>query len=267
MGTLVITAVAAMLLLAVGVIFFVVLYQRRVILHQQDIRSINEQKQLELIQASIRGEEEERMRIASELHDDVGATLSSVRLFLHAAARSPDTEVITHSRLLLDETIGKVRNLSHALQPALLQQLGLQATIASFVAMLDKSSTLAVQYSPTGQIPRLPDNIELCTYRIVQELINNIIKHASASQIWVETSCNASMLTASVMHDGIGLDQADYETLIYKAGAIGLKNIVNRLKSVNGNIIFARKEEHYSVTITIPRYDEGEKSNHIRNSR
>jgi len=264
MGRLVITAIAAMLLLAVGVIFFVILYQRRVIRHQQDIRRINEQKQLELIQAAIRGEEEERMRIASELHDDVGATLSSVRLFLHAAARHPDSEIISRSRVLLDETIGKVRNISHALQPALLQQLGLQASVTSFISMVGKGSPLSVSYNPATPIPRLPDNVELCTYRILQELINNVIKHGSAHNIWVETSFDADTLSASVAHDGEGLTQADYEVLIYKAGAIGLKNIVNRLKSVNGQIMFGRQADRYCVTVTIPPHDTT--TNQVRNS-
>ena len=82
--SLFIIGIAAMLLLAFGIIFFVVMYQRRVIRHQQEIKVLYEQKQQELINASIQGEEQERMRIASELHDDVGATLSSVRLFLHS---------------------------------------------------------------------------------------------------------------------------------------------------------------------------------------
>lgn len=267
MGTLVITAIAAMLLLAIGVIFFVIMYQRRVILHQQDIRRINEQKQLELIQASIRGEEEERMRIASELHDDVGATLSSVRLYLHAAARQPDSEIISRSRVLLDETIGKVRNISHALQPALLQQLGLQASVSSFVSMVGRGSSLVISYIPTSEIPRLPEPVELCVYRILQELINNVIKHASAQNVWINISFSAGTLAASVTHDGLGITQADFDTLLYKAGAIGLKNIVNRLKSVSGQIEFSREENCYCVTIIIPTYEDGDSQNQIRSSR
>src|SRR5436190_624093 len=115
-----------MLTLAVGIVIFVIQYQRRVINHQDELKDFNRKKQEELIQASIRSEEEERMRVAAELHDDVGATLSSIRLMLFKAIRNPgDGAILQQVRGLLDETIQKVRNLSHQLQPGTLQYLGL----------------------------------------------------------------------------------------------------------------------------------------------
>ncbi len=252
MGSLVITAIAVMLLLSVGIVFFVVLYQRRVIKHQEDIRSINERKQIELIQASIRGEEEERMRIASELHDDVGATLSSVRLFLHAARRSSDAEILDQSRDLLDDSIRKVRNISHKLQPALLQQLGLQASLESFAAMLSKTGNITIEYSCPVPLPRLNDNVELSVYRILQELTSNILKHAHASSITIETLLLPAGLRTVIVHDGEGLTETSYKELTYKKGAIGLKNIVNRLKSVNASISFDMQGDAYRIIIETP---------------
>src|SRR5687768_15823092 len=127
LSSLLLAGIGMMLLLSLGIIFFVILYQRRMLRHQMEIKHINERKQQELLQASIQSEEEERMRIASELHDDVGATLSSIRLFLHKAAQtSENPEMIHQSRALLDESIKKVRDISHKLQPATLQQLGLK---------------------------------------------------------------------------------------------------------------------------------------------
>src|SRR3954464_4308784 len=103
----------AMLTLALGIIFFVILYQRRVISHQIELKKINDQKELELIRASIQSEEEERMRIASELHDDVNATLASVRLYLYKEKDVQyDEQIINLSKQLLDESIEKIRNIS-----------------------------------------------------------------------------------------------------------------------------------------------------------
>lgn len=240
-----------MLLLALGIIFFVILYQRRVITHQQEIKKINEQKQQELTQASIQGEESERMRIASELHDDVGATLSSIRLFLHAAARNPDdVSIINQSKELLDDSIQKVRNISHKLQPATLQHLGLQTSLQAFSDTINGSGNVVMRYEPKTTLPRLDDNVELALYRVVQELTSNIIKHASASAIYLDTIIADGELWLTLSHNGAGLTHEMYEELIYKKGAIGLKNIVNRLKSIDAAIQFVQAEEHlFQVSI------------------
>lgn len=237
---LVAIGIAAMLLLVVGIIGFVVMYQRRVIRHQDDIRKINEQKQLELIQASLQGEEEERMRIAAELHDDVGATLSSVRLFLHAAQRSTDPDIIGQSKELLDDSIGKIRDISHRLQPALLQQLGLQASLESFASMIDRSGVIRMHCNCPDPLPRLDEHIELSVYRIVQELTNNVIKHTGATALTVHVQLLPAQLHTILVHDGQGLTADTYHEHIYRKGAIGLKNIENRLKTMRATIDFDR---------------------------
>lgn len=243
-----------MLLLALSIIFFVVLYQRRVIRHQEEIKKINDRKQLELIQASIQGEEEERTRIATELHDDVGATLSSVRLFLHAAAqKTGDDEIIQQSKELLDDSISKIRNISHKLQPAMLQQLGLQPTLESFATMISRSGSVSMSYTCAIPLPRLNENIELSVYRIVQELTSNILRHAHAHNIVLETWLLQGYLQATLIHDGNGLTDEMYHEHIYKKGAIGLKNIVNRLKNIGASIQFRQTSEgSYSITVLAP---------------
>lgn len=243
-----------MLVLAMGIILFVLMYQRRVITHQLEIKKINEQKQLELIQASIQGEEEERMRIAAELHDDIGATLSSIRLFLSAAVQDPsDTDIINQSRDLLDDSIGKIRNISHKLQPSTLYHLGLQTSFQALADMMNKTGTISMEYIAVGNLPRLHESIELSAYRIMQELINNTLKHAGARALVLETELLDSGLRLALAHNGAGITQDMYQQLIYKKGAIGLKNIVNRLKSVNATITFSHENEKwYHVEVIFP---------------
>lgn len=252
--SLIIIGIGAMLLLAFGIVFFIVLYQRRVIRHQQEIKEINDRKQQELIQASIQGEEEERMRIAAELHDDVGAMLSSVRLFLHAAARKDmDPLIITQSKELLDDSIRNIRNISHKLQPALLQQLGLQASLESFATMISNSANIQMSFCNKISLPRFSDNIELSIYRIIQELTSNIIRHAEATTITIEIMLLAAHLQTIVVHNGAGLTDEMYRDLIYKKGSIGLKNIMNRLKTINASISFAKTNTgHFSIVISAP---------------
>jgi signal transduction histidine kinase len=240
-----------MLALAMGVILFVVMYQRRVIRHQVEIKKIQEQKELELIQAGIQSEEQERMRIATELHDDVGATLASARLFLHQKETATDEAAIQQSKELLDESIQKIRSISHKLQPSTLYHLGLQTSLQSLAEIISKTGVVKVIYIKLNDLPRLDAQLELSAYRIVQELMNNCIKHAHATDITLQTDIG-SELKIKLSHNGQGLSQEDYEELIYKKGAIGLKNIVNRLKSVNATIAFGKDGAWYTIEITAP---------------
>lgn len=243
-----------MLSLAFGIIFFVVLYQRRVIRYQEEIRHINEQKQRELIQASIQGEEEERMRIAEELHDDVGATLSSVRLFLHIPEnREPNLALISRSRELLDDTISKIRNISHKLQPTLLSKLGLDASLESFTKTIHSSGNIHMSYNRQGVLPRMTDDTELSIYRIVQEFTNNIIKHSGADTIALSTLAKDDRLETTIAHNGHGLTEDTFSEGTNKKGAIGLKNIVNRLKAIDASITFGKSaEQEFTIKIVAP---------------
>lgn len=237
--SLVIIGVLTMLCLAVALILFVVLYQRKVINHEQQLKELNRRKQEELIQAAIRSEEEERMRIAADLHDDVGATLSSIRLMLHQVARTQTPDSAVHTvQSLLDDTIQKVRNLSHQLQPGTLQYLGLTKALQSLSELLNRTGHIKVHFSAIDGWPPLPTESELALYRIVQELLNNILKHTTATQVHISTSIEQGAACIRILHDGPGLTEQMYQNMLYKKGAIGLKNIESRLKSVKASLSF-----------------------------
>lgn len=237
-------AAITMLVLAVGLVFFVFAYQRRVINHHQQLKDFNHKKQEELIQASIRSEEEERMRIASELHDDVGATLSSIRLMLHQVARSEGAgSAVLQVQSLLDESIQKVRNLSHQLQPGTLHYLGIVKSIQSLAETLNKTGQITVRIEDSAKWPGIHSESELALYRIVQELLNNIIKHAGARQVVIQMFQSNGKAQIRLMHDGDGLTDISYHELLFKKGAIGLKNIENRLKSSHATISFPKPND------------------------
>lgn len=249
---LLVIGIVVMLLLAISIIFFVVLYQRRVITHQLELKNINTQKELELIQAAIKSEEDERLRIASELHDDVNATLASARLFLYKHKDALfDENSINQSKELVDESIAKIRDISHKLQPVTLQ-LGLYVSLRAMIEKLNRSGKIAATYEASDTLPRMPDNVELAAYRIAQELIVNMIKHANVTQIHGDVRADAKEVTIRFEHDGIGMTQDVYEEQIYKRGATGLKNIVNRSKAINASLSFYKADPVYNVELRIP---------------
>ncbi len=249
-----VVAIGVFLALAIGIIFFVILYQRRVINHQIQMREFNRQKELELMQASIRSEEDERMRIATELHDDVGATLSSVRLFLHQAVRRPDDlALVAQTKELLDLGIRKVRDLSHQLQPGTLQYLGLAKALQSYAEIISRSGAIQVAFIEADTAWPEPDpNRALAVYRIVQELVNNVVRHAGASAIRISICHHDAQPCVSLSHDGAGLSESAYHELLFKAGAIGLKNIENRVKSSGLRLVFPEAASPYTILICLP---------------
>ena len=255
--TIVILGVSAMLLMAMGVIMFVVLYQRRVIQSQIEIERINRDKQQEMMNASIQSEEQERMRIAAELHDDIAPTLASVKLYLSAALLQQGQEnhqsYVEQSKTLLDESLQKIRDIAHKLQPSTLYYLGLQVSLQALADMINNSGGLEVRYTTAHNLPRFHENVELSLYRVTQELLNNIIKHAHARQVTIETRLAGEIISLCLSHNGTGITQQLYEELVYKKGAIGLKNIVTRLKSIEGVIHFEQVSVSlFTITIQAP---------------
>lgn len=254
LSVLIIVGICAMLTLAMGIIFFIVLYQRRVIAHQLELKKINDRKELELVQASIISEEKERMRIASELHDDVNATLSSAKLFLYKGNGGQyEDEAIGRAKALLDESIFKVRAISHKLQPTMLQYVGLEQSLHALIETIGKPGTVATRHLAMAPLPRMDDTVELSVYRIAQEVVTNILKHSEATTLSLVTDSAGGSIALEFTHDGKGLTQDEYEQLTYKKGATGLKNIVNRLKSINATIQYRVTDELMNKThLTLP---------------
>lgn len=241
----------AMLVMAFGVILFVVLYQRRVIKHQLDLKLLNAQKELDVLKASIQSEEEERKRIAQELHDDVGATLSSARLFLNTQASHITEEQIAISKTLIDDSLSKIRMVSYKLQPNTLINLGLQSALENMIEILNKSGNMKANFEVYKDIPRMESYAELHVYRVIQELITNITKYSNASQVTLTLNMD-TRIRIIVIHDGNGMTNEQFEELSKSAKGQGLKNIQNRLRIVNGIIEFLRIEDYYRILVFIP---------------
>jgi len=248
----VVIGILAMLTLSLGLILFVVLYQRRVISYQLELKKLSENQELELIHASVQSEEDERARIASELHDDVSTTLASARLFLHKTNDIFNEEDILTSKGLLDDTIIRIREISHKLQPATLQHLGLQSALQSILDVLARSGEIKTSYIIHNTLPRLPDIVELASYRICQELITNIHRHAKPSFLTLEGIVTLDKICLIFTHDGDGLTNDLFEKEIYKQNANGLKNILNRLKLINASLQFSKEEGYSKSVLSIP---------------
>ncbi|MBC7887975.1 MAG: two-component sensor histidine kinase [Ferruginibacter sp.] len=249
----------AMVSLTLGIVFFVILHQRKVIRFNNQLKKLEDEKQQILLNASIKYQEEERNRIAADLHDDVGPLLATARLYLNENLinQEPASQLqsIFSAKQIIDDAILLIRNISHSMMPPTLKNFGLESALSDLFQKINGSGTLNASVRFHDYRTRLKLEQELLIFRIIQELINNIIKHSNAGFIHLTQNANASHSYLRLHHDGHGIVQTEFDRLNQVSHGLGLKNIASRIKVLNGRIFFEIDPSHtyYKVTLEIPK--------------
>jgi two-component system NarL family sensor kinase len=249
----------AMIMLTLGIVFFVIFHQRKVIRFNDQLKKLEDDKQQILLNASIKFQEEERNRIAADLHDDVGPLLATARLYLNENLVNLEPGALVQSifsaKQIIDDSIQLIRNISHSMMPPTLKNFGLESAMSDLFQKINGSGTLSASVRFHDYRTRLKLEQELLIFRIVQELINNIIKHSNAGFIHLTQNANATHTYIRLHHDGQGIVQAEFDRLNHVSTGLGLKNIASRVKVLNGRIFFEIDPSHtyYKVTLEIPK--------------
>src|SRR5215218_6801807 len=200
-----------MLALTIGLILFIIFHQRKVIRYQLRMQQMESEQQKILLRASIKLQEEERQRIAADLHDDAGPLLATARLYLTENMvnldKATQLQSIFSAKQIIDETIQLIRNISHSLMPPTLKNFGLESAVNDFFQKINGSGTLNVNCRFHDYKIRLKPEKELTVFRIIQELINNVLKHSNASFIHLTQHKGAENMLIRLHHDGRGLTQ------------------------------------------------------------
>lgn len=253
---LVIIGISVMLLLFASFLLAFFFSQRKKWQYQQTMQKLREQQQNQLIEAAVRSEEQERHRIAETLHDEVGAILSSSKLHLLAINTEHLDEkgkkLHEKGNELLDDAIKKVRGISHNLHSSILKEFGLNEAIIHFVNKITQGTLITATTALDDQYTTQSPENDISIYRMVQELINNIIKHAQATELVVSSVYSNNRLDLTLFHNGGGLSQEQFEELRYKKEGLGLKNIQNRIILLQGNIYFETGGEGSYIKIQVP---------------
>lgn len=248
-----------MLVLTISLVIFIIFHQRRVIRFQNKLQQMEQEQQKILLNASIKLQEEERQRLAADLHDDAGPLLATARLYLNENLvnqdKSTQLQSIFQARQIIDDTIQLIRNISHSLMPPTLKNFGLESAVNDLFQKISGSGTINASSRFHEYKDRLKAEKELVIFRIVQELINNILKHSSASFIHLTQNVHGDKFYLRIHHDGRGIVQADFDKLNRSTVGLGLKNISSRLRVVQGNINFEKdiSQTYYKVTIELPK--------------
>lgn len=253
---LVIVGIAAMLLLFVSFLIALIISQRKKIQYQRSMQRLKEEQQNQLIEAAVKSEETERHRIAETLHDEVGAILSSAKLHLLGIKANTldegDQQLHEKGRTLMNEVISKVRGISHNLHSNILREFGLNEAIRDFIKKTVNSSALEAGTELDDTYTTSGHDADISTYRMVQELVNNIIKYADATKLLISSAVENNLLHITLYHNGQGLDQPEFEELSFRKEGLGLKNIRNRIILLRGNIRFSKDNDGYRIHIRIP---------------
>jgi signal transduction histidine kinase len=251
-----------MLALTIGLIVFIIFHQRKVIRYQMRLQRMEQDQQKLLLNASIRLQEEERQRIAADLHDDAGPLLATARLYLNENLvnldKSAQLQSIYNAKQIIDDTIQLIRNISHSLMPPTLKNFGLESAVNDLFQKISGSGSMNASSRFHDYRERLQAENELIIFRVIQELVNNILKHSNASFIHLTQNTSGEKFFIRLHHDGRGITQNDFNKLNKSNVGLGLKNIQSRLKVLHGKIFFEKdmSQTYYKVTIELIKEEE-----------
>lgn len=219
---------------SIGILFSIFYYytHRQKLLHE--LRHLEEEKKMMAARSLIEGQEDERRRIAKELHDGLGVLLSAAKIQVSSikldnlASRS----LINKASSLLDQAAGDVRKISHNMMPGLLTKFGLYEAIRDLTDKISEGEQLSASCTINGSEDRLAENTEIMLYRIIQELINNTLKHANADSIKIEIQVLQNQIDIKYSDNGTGFDV----TKMLAQKSIGLQSISSRLNFLEGQL-------------------------------
>ena len=225
-----------MFLLAGMLLFFVSSYQKRLLRNKADVEKMKVRHQLDLFQSSIDAMEDERRRVSRDLHDEIGAALSVLRLQvgqmnIDQGFNPENTQnLIVGSKQLIDNTIENVRRISNDMLPSGLEEFGLKYAIEMLCDKVESASRLVINLN-INSLERLDNRFELSLYRILQELLNNTLKHANATEVNIDFMTDNKQILIIYQDNGQGFDP---EKLSKKG--LGLKNIESRVSMIEGKL-------------------------------
>jgi signal transduction histidine kinase len=196
----------------------------------------------------IAAQEEERQRISRELHDDLGQALTTHLLALRTLQEdlaNADTELIEHLQALYDQTyeiLGKIRRLAKDLRPPVLDTLGLKLAMQTYCTEFTRRTNLPVIFEIDPSLPVLPDMYNITLYRVMQEALTNIVKHAQASQVWVDLSLEDNLVTLTIQDNGQGFIAGESSS-----PGIGLAGLQERLTVAGGKLNISSKPRQGTI--------------------
>ncbi|QMU27647.1 tetratricopeptide repeat-containing sensor histidine kinase [Adhaeribacter radiodurans] len=231
----VIYSIGAFLIALLVVLLLYLYFNYKGKIYHKQLKAVQQEKEIQVLQALMQGEEKERTRIARDLHDEVAGMLAAAKMHMNSLVLQAQ-EIIQHKGYhqvvdLLDEASVSVRKTAHNLMPEVLMQHGLDKALCRFCNNISNDKLLVVQYDSWGDIGRFAAEFELSVYRIVQELLNNTIKHAHATEAIVQLSYQGNVLSITIEDYGVGINLNNLSE-----EGMGMHSLRSRVNALQGKI-------------------------------
>ncbi len=219
-------AIGVALLLIITVLYFIQRQKYQQSLKVQEIDRLSQAQEIKELNAMMQGQEEERNRIATDLHDRLGARLSTIKLLTlkNGQKNSTLTEMV-------EAAIKETREISHNLSTDMLTKFGLENAVSDFIRSVNESNKIEGDFTTTNLEERLPKKYEKTIFHIILELVNNTIRHSGATSFFIQLTRYKNEIDLIYEDDGKGFDA---KKTAFKG--MGIKNLIARVESIKGKI-------------------------------
>ncbi len=259
---LLISALIGFLAILTGIYFIIRFFQKQIStrelinrqnekINKQKITELENNMKIESMHAMIEGQEAERERVAKDLHDSLGGLLSTVKLQFDSLENKLEgvstIKNYQNANRLLDTACQEVRDIARNMQPSSLVNLGLVAAVRDLINRIDDPDQQTIDFQHYGLENKLENTVALTVYRLVQELLNNSIKHSKAKEILIQLTREANEFIIMVEDDGVGFDVEGVEK------GMGTENILSRVNYLKGDLsVHSEKGKGTTTLITVP---------------
>ncbi|MEQ8243884.1 sensor histidine kinase [Fulvivirga sp.] len=212
------------------------LAEQEVLLKQQRVENLLKAQELASVDAMIAGQEKERQEVANELHDDLGGLMASIKLHFNSFKSEPNqatNKLYEKTESLIDEAYQKIRAIAHAKNSGVIAKHGLLKSINEMAQKVSIANNLAINVNDHGLDDRLENTMELTLFRVIQELITNIVKHSNASEANIHLTKHSDYLNIMIEDNGDGFDTAGITT---RSQGMGLKSVDKRISHLGGSM-------------------------------
>jgi len=245
------TCVIALFLLAF--LAFFAFYKKRLTQKENQIIQLENNYRFKLIQNSIQAQEREKIRLANNLHDELGGMLTALKYaFNTVEANSPGIQNTENVHQVLDQLSADFKTVCRDLVPSSIKNFGLIKTLLEVVNVIELNTEIAFQISHNNaEIKQEPER-EISIYRLFKEVLNNIVKHSQPKNVDIFLDYTQSACNINIKYNGHGITNAEIQKIKFNTSSVGIQSIDTRLLFLNGKIDYLKENADYKIIINIP---------------